>query len=459
MTTTTLDSLTDFSQTLDRTKVAIRSNSYAYQYSVATQSLTHVTDVNYPAVTVRGLVYLDGTFYVMDQYGQIWGSAVNDFTTWSALNVINAQAEPDAGVCLTKYNQYVVAFGAYTTQFFFDNANSTGSPLSPVSNGDMTIGCANGDTVQQIGKNLFFVSQDKAQGQATTRGFSVAMMDGMSINPISSADVERILNADGLIGAWGATLSLFGHDFYLITMPATLQTLAYDVGQKFWSFLNKMTAATPVSVTALTCATQVDGTGLVTATAAGHGNVDGDPVLIGGASPTGYNGTFNITYLSSSQFTYPVPAPLTTSSGTIVATGNTASYLPVRAAFQNGVIQVFQDDATGKLYQFSDTLFTDNGAYIDAKARNVLFDNGTNQFKFMPWMDIISDRASANILERHSDDDYQTYSKYRISSLSGARTRFTKNGKFLLRANELRHTDNVAFRLRRVNLGLEQGTE
>lgn len=459
MTTLTLDSVADFSQTLDRTKMAIRSTSYAYQYTVASGTLTHVTDVNYPVTTVRGLVYLDGTFYVMDQYGQIWGSAVNDFTTWSALNVINAQSEPDAGVCLTKYNQYVIAFGDFTTQFFFDAGNSTGSPLSPVSNGDMAIGCAAGDTVQQIGKNVFFVSQAKAQGQATSRGFAVSMFEGMSVTDISTKDVERIMNLDGLVGAWGATVNFLGHDLYVLTLKTSVQTLVYDTVTKLWSFLNKMTAAAPVSVTALTCATQVDGTGLVTATAAGHGNTDGDPVLIGGASPTGYNGTFNITYLSSSQFTYTVPAPLTTSSGTIVATGNTASYFPIRAAFQNGFIQVFQDDTTGKLYQFSDTLYTDNGAYIDGKVRNVLFDNGTNQSKFMPWMDIISDRATANILERHTDDDYQNYSKYRSASLSGARTRFTKNGRFLLRANELRHTDNVAFRLRRVNLGLEQGAE
>jgi len=162
MTTITLDSYIDFSQTLDKTKVAIRSTSYAYQYSLATGIFTQVTNVNYPSKTVRGLVYLDGTFYVMDRFGQIWGSEPNDFLTWTALNVINAQAEPDGGVCLCKYGQYVVAFGEYTTQFFFDAGNSTGSPLSPVQNGDLMIGCGAGDTVQQIGRTVYFVSRAKA---------------------------------------------------------------------------------------------------------------------------------------------------------------------------------------------------------------------------------------------------------------------------------------------------------
>ncbi len=459
MTTITLDSTVDFSQTLDRTKVAIRSKSYAWEFDVSTLVFTQVTNVNYPATTVRGLVYLDGTFYVMDQYGQIWGSAVNDFQTWTALNVINAQSEPDAGVCLTKYGQYVVAFGEYTTQFFFDAGNATGSPLSVVSNADLMVGCAAADTVQQIGKTVYFVSQDKAQGQSVTRGFSVAVLEGFSNVQISGPDVDRILNADGLVGAWGAVISLFGHDIYTITLPTTSQTLAFDIQQKIWFFLNVKTAGTPVSVSALTCATLTDGTGLVTATATGHGFADGDPITIAGATPTGYNITSNITYVNANSFTYPVTSPLANATGTLTATGNTSSYFPLRSAFEVNNTQVFQDNATGKLYQFSDSTYTDNGAYIDAKMRDESFDAGSTQPKFIPWMDIITDRVSANILERHTDDDYQTYTSYRKVSLSGTRSRFNRMGRFLKRAHEFRHTDNSALRLRRIDTGLEQGGE
>jgi len=281
---------------------------------------------------------------------------------------------------------------------------------------------------------VYFVSQAKAQGQAASRGFSVSVLEGMGSNEISTPDVERVLNADGLVNAWGAVVSLFGHDIYIISMPATSQTLAYDIKSKNWFFMNKQTARTAVSVTALTCTAQVDGTGVVTATAAGWGGADGDPITIAGATPAGYNGTYNVTYVSATQFTYVVSATLGTSSGTITATGYTASYFPLRSAFQSGSIQVFQDDTTGILYQFSDTTYTDLGAYIDAKVRNKLFDNGTDQAKFLPWIDVITDRASSNVLYRHTDDDYQNYIKYRIGSLSGTRTRFNRTGRFIRRA-------------------------
>ena len=40
MTTITLDSSVDFSQTLNKSKIAIRSNSYAYQLDMATGNFT-----------------------------------------------------------------------------------------------------------------------------------------------------------------------------------------------------------------------------------------------------------------------------------------------------------------------------------------------------------------------------------------------------------------------------------
>ena len=49
-------------------------------------TVTKVTNVNYPAATTRGLVYLDGAYYVKSVTGVIFGSALNDPTTWTALN-------------------------------------------------------------------------------------------------------------------------------------------------------------------------------------------------------------------------------------------------------------------------------------------------------------------------------------------------------------------------------------
>lgn len=68
----------------------------------------------------------------------------------------------------------------------------------------------------------------------------------------------------------------------------------------------------------------------VTATAASHSFNTNDPVVISGATPAAYNsptgGSFTVTKLSSTQFTYPVTeTPPTSGSGTVGLSSNTTS--------------------------------------------------------------------------------------------------------------------------------------
>ena len=48
-----------------------KSTKDAFYYNGTT--VTKITDADYPATTVRGIAYLDGTYYVMDPDGQIFG--------------------------------------------------------------------------------------------------------------------------------------------------------------------------------------------------------------------------------------------------------------------------------------------------------------------------------------------------------------------------------------------------
>lgn len=455
----------DFSQTLDRTKLAMKNSVGAWQMTVSSGAVVQVTDGDYPTTTVRGLAYLNGVFYVMDANGTIYGSGTNDFTTWTALNRVTAQSEPDGGMCLTKYGQYIIAFGNYTTEFFYDAGNATGSPLSSVQNGQFMVGCSNGDTVAQIEKTIFFVSQRKVQGQATGKGFGVSKLEGFNISDVSTEDVERVLNADGLFGAWATTVNFLGHDCYMMSLPTTGISLLYDTQSKMWSYINYQAQGNSKTVSALTCAAPVVGmtTGVATATSTAHGFSDGDPVTIAGATPSGYNGTFNITYVDANTFTYPTASVLANATGTITARGYTATAFPLMMAFEFSGSQIFQNP-DGGLYEIIDTLYQDNSAYIDTKIRTSRSSKGlkedqNQQPKFISWADIVTDRVSANMLLRYTDDDYQTYSNYQSVSLSPKRSRITRLGRTIRRAWELRHTDNSAMRLQYMELGIEQGDE
>ena len=463
--TLSLGGVIDISQTLDRTVIAIKNTQSAWLFTVAGQTLTQVTDADYPTSTVRGLVYLNGTFYVMDADGVIYGSATDDFTSWSALNFINAQSEPDGGVHIFKYNQYVVAFGQYTIEFFYDAGNASGSPLSPVQNAQMLIGCASADSVTQMSSSVFFIARAKASGQSLNPKVFVAKLNGTSYEPISTPDIDRILNADGLDGAYAAACVVLGHPCYVITLPTSNLNCVYDLKTSAWYIWTIGTTQSAQTPTSITCTQQTDGSGLVTVTKTSHGFADGDPVTTAGADQAAYNVTANITYVSSSVYTYPISTvPASPATGTLTVTGVTQGEWPMRCAFNYDGTQVFQDAATGSLYAMSDTTYTDNGVYIDTHARFEPFDQGLGEDgnsarKFVAYMDAITDKpaSSTNLLVRWTDDDFQTYSNYRAVDISRTRARMTRCGSFYRRGIEIRHTASAAHRFKGFDLGIDQG--
>ncbi|HEY6022454.1 MAG TPA: hypothetical protein VIY48_22110, partial [Candidatus Paceibacterota bacterium] len=343
--------------------------------------------------------------------------------------------------------------------------NATGSPLSPVQNSQLLIGCAAADTVTATDSSVYFVGQSKVSGQAYGAGFSVYKLSGMTPEKISTDSLERLLNADGLANSWGYTCNILGHTVYVINLPTTGVSLAYDLSNSKWYFYTTTTAGTAKSVSALICAAQYAGstTGTATATSTAHGFSDGDPVTIAGATPSGYNGTFNITYVDANTFTYPTATVLANATGTITATGNTESNMQLLTPCQFGSLQLFQGQSDGKIYQMSDTTYQDNGQYINSKIRTKRWDGAEKDLgskpKFLPYLDVVTDRTSSTAYVRYTDDDYQTYSHYRSVDLSLSRSRLTRLGRFIRRAFEVRHTDSKAFRFQGLDLPIEQGQE
>lgn len=192
-------------------------------------TLQKITDTNYPQTTAPGIVNLDDTLYVMDLQGQIFGSNLSTPFNWSSLNFITADYDSDAPVALAKYQNFVVAFKSFTTQFFYDAGRYPGSPLLPVTNANMRVGCVNAGTIASMNNTLIFMAR------GITASSYIAMLDGYTPTRISTPDVERILNSwlpDSSIYAW--TMRINGHDFYFLTLKTSNITLAYDLTEKRW---------------------------------------------------------------------------------------------------------------------------------------------------------------------------------------------------------------------------------
>lgn len=219
--------------------VAVSTGAQGWLINTATGIATQIAG-GYPGATVPGWAYLDGTLYTMDTNGNILGSNLNDATTWNALNTIQASSNADAGVALTKHLSYVVAFKQYTTQIFFDAGNSTGSPLSPVPDAQLPLGCAAQYSVAQIDNSILWLTSNQ------TFSPQIVQMDNLAPRIVSTPAIDRILDSalwgPNFVGSvylpqtnvYSWTLKHAGHRLYILVLVLSNLTLVYDLDQKLW---------------------------------------------------------------------------------------------------------------------------------------------------------------------------------------------------------------------------------
>lgn len=206
----------------------IFKNTYD-MYVIFAGSAIRVTDSDYPARTVPGVVTLDETTYVMDSSGTIYGSDIGNPFTWQALNFVTAEYESDPAVAIAKTQNYVVALKQNTTQFFYDTGAPFGSPLAPVSNANIRVGCVSAGSVVQMDNTLVYVAQTFQAGR------SVVMLNGFSPIKISNPNIDRILDSYGFYTFYGMNIKSGGHDFYVLNLTDTNgTTLVYDFVEKEW---------------------------------------------------------------------------------------------------------------------------------------------------------------------------------------------------------------------------------
>ena len=412
-------------------------------YTFNGTSLTAVTDGDYPALTVPGVAYLNGRVYVMEPDGTISHSDEDDFTSWDALNFVTAGFEPDRGICLARLTEYIVAYGEYTTEFFFDAQNPTGAVISVVPNATLMIGAVSGTSVQQIEGGLIWLAQQRGLGGSIMLKKFVAVLRGTQYEKVSTEDIDRILvNNDTSVVSSGL-VTKDGHEFYILTLVVAGITLTFDLQSGTWAQWTKS-----VTTSAKTVASLTQSNGLATGVvSAGHGFSDGDPVRVSGATPSAYNVLENVTVPNATSFTYPVNATISTvASGSITAQGWSAAAFDVVASCRFGEYQLLQSRADGVIYYIDLSNTSDDGAPIDSLIRTPIFDGGSNARKRQADCALIGDQVSSQALIRWSDDDYRSFGSYKRVYLHTDRPHTTRGGEFKRRSYDIRHTSSAQAR-------------
>lgn len=421
---------------------------------VSGQGFIEITDAQYPPETVRGIVYLNGTYYVMTPAGSIYGSDIENPFSWSALNVIQTLAEPDPGVCLSKQGNLIVAFGTFSTEFFYDAANPVGSPLLPYSNTALQMGCASAGSVTNVDNNICFMSVARQKGR------SISLLVGTVPQKISTTYIDRILDADDLALVNGFYIKVSGHAFYILELGTSAVTLVYDFTTGFWHTWTVLR----VNGSEETVAEVVsDENNILTLEVPTGTFEEGTPLYI-----KAINGTFTYTgapllkYNESTdvqEITIPYNPDIQEPalSGDYLINPYVESQFRISGYSNSSNLDLVQDSTTGTISALTVDTFQDNGNPIPFKIRTPGFDGGDNKFKLFSRLEIIGDKVDANLFLSYSNDDYQTWSEYRPINLNNNRSQLNRLGRARRRAFEMVSYEDAPIRLRELEMYIEKG--
>jgi len=214
--------------------LCINNGTQLWYHDVSTLSATQVTDVDYPTPTSPTMVFLDGYLFVIKSgTGDIYNSDLDDPSAWTAGNYVTAEINPDLALVLAKVKNYIVCFGAEGAEFFYDAANTSGSPLS--RNESFYKPVILQSSVCNVGDTLFFI------GRYSTNSSQVFYLNGNEIKSISPPWVDRYIS--NLVGLSFGTdninethifsFSSHGHHFIGINVNTNF-VLVYDLEEGFW---------------------------------------------------------------------------------------------------------------------------------------------------------------------------------------------------------------------------------
>jgi len=186
------------------------------------------SDPDMPVPHLPDPLFLDGyLFLVKAGTADIYNSALNDPLAYTAGEFISCEMFPDTVLKFAKLNNYLVAFGSGSIEYFWDAGNASGSPLQRNDTPVKLVGYLGG--YAQSGNKIYFV------GNTNTATPEIYVLEDFKIEAVGEETVRRYLESltTELSSILGNVTSLMGHDFYVMNVG----TLTYimDLKTKKWS--------------------------------------------------------------------------------------------------------------------------------------------------------------------------------------------------------------------------------
>lgn len=184
-------------------------------------------DADMPVPHLPQPVFLDGyLFLVKSGTADIYNSNLNDPLAYTVGDFISCEMFPDTALKFAKLNNYLLAFGSASIEYFWDAANASGSPLQRNDTPIKLLGFLGG--FAQSGNQIIFV------GNTSTSTPDIYILEDFKVTPIGTDTIRRYLESLSTTTAAtiGNIVSFMGHEFYVLNVGTS--TYVYDLKVKNW---------------------------------------------------------------------------------------------------------------------------------------------------------------------------------------------------------------------------------
>jgi len=203
-------------------EVMLIDGESGYVWDKEDEALTEITDEDFP--TPKHCAWKDGFGVVIESStGKMYVSAINDFTSWDALDFTTAEFEPDNLVGCYAAHDSLIALGEKTTQFYYNSGNSS-YPFDNRQGANLQVGCGATGSIAG-GENVVLWLDNLGR---------VRMLTGYAPERISTPQIEYQISQVTVENARGSYYTQEGHSFYVLTFPTEALTIVYDLTTGQW---------------------------------------------------------------------------------------------------------------------------------------------------------------------------------------------------------------------------------
>jgi hypothetical protein len=226
------------------TQIMLVDGTNGYVYNTSTLAFAQITDVDF--VQCNTVTWMN-RYFIVDKVnsGRFYISAIDDPTSWNALDFANAEGSPDNLVRVFADHGEFLPFGDLTTEFWGDSG-SQDFPFTRLGSAVVEWGLAARDSLCKFDSSVIFLGKNR-MGK-----YQVVVLNGYIPTPVGGSDfITAIEQYTAVSDATAYSYMQNGHPFYQINFPTAGKSWLYDGLTKIWSEVGYDTSRHPGNLAVL----------------------------------------------------------------------------------------------------------------------------------------------------------------------------------------------------------------